>query len=106
MSVFKPTRVQRLLRVTGRAGARDHCEAPAPSTASRWAELPPCTGEDEPRSLCRYVQGIAGRGGRARLGSTQLWAGGPRRSSVAKPQPLAAVFVKPDGNGLFCSAFV
>jgi len=39
-------------------------------------------------------------------GAPQLQVGGPVRSSTAKPQHLTAVFVKPDGNGLFCPAFV
>lgn len=39
-------------------------------------------------------------------GAPQLQAGHPVRSGVAKPQHLTAVFVKPDGNGLFCPAFV
>lgn len=50
----------------------------------------------------RHWQGMQSQTGEL----LSLQAGGPVRSSVAKPQHLTAVIVKPDGNGLFCPAFV
>lgn len=39
-------------------------------------------------------------------GAPQLWAGGPVRSSMTKPQHLTAAFVKAGENDLFCFALV
>lgn len=71
-----------------------------PSLAgTAFGELPPQVSEDRALTCCMDVC-------RMSLQGMQSQAGDPMGSTMAKPQHLTAVFVKPDGNGLFCPAFV